>query len=72
MIPHLRQEWLWATLLGMLLFGPLFGIDRDLRIDQLHHTSWARKDGVPPEILALAETTDGFLWIGTRDGQHTQ
>ena len=52
----------------MLLFSRLFGIDRDLRIDQLHHSSWTRKDGAPAEVLALAQTADGFLWIGTRDG----
>jgi ligand-binding sensor domain-containing protein len=52
----------------MLFFAPLFGIDRDLRIDQMHHTSWTRKDGAPSEILALAQTSDGFLWVGTREG----
>src|SRR5580698_2157915 len=53
---------------ALLLCTSLFGIDRDLRIDQLHHTSWTHKDGVPSQILTLAQTTDGFLWIGTRDG----
>ncbi len=63
MTRHLRLAPVFA-----LLVAPLFGIDRDLRIDQLHHTSWTRKDGVPAGILALAQTTDGFLWIGTREG----
>src|SRR5580698_7262988 len=53
---------------ALLLCTSLFGIDRDLRIDQLHHTSWTHKDGVPSQILTLAQTTDGFLWIGARDG----
>lgn len=57
-----------GAVLGLLLCAPLFGIDRDLRIDQLHHTSWTRKDGVPSRILALAQTTDGFLWIDSSDG----
>jgi signal transduction histidine kinase/ligand-binding sensor domain-containing protein len=52
----------------MLLCVPLFGIDRDLRINQLYHTSWTHKDGVPTEIQALAQTTDGFLWIGSGSG----
>jgi signal transduction histidine kinase/ligand-binding sensor domain-containing protein len=51
-----------------MLCSPLFGIDRDLRIDQLFHTSWTHKDGVPSQIMSLAQTADGFLWIGTRDG----
>jgi len=54
--------------IGDALCAPLFGIDRDLRIEQLHHTSWTRKDGVPSQIRTLAPTTDGFLWIGTTDG----
>jgi signal transduction histidine kinase/ligand-binding sensor domain-containing protein len=59
---------LQALLLAMLLCAPVLGIDRDLRIEQLHHTSWTHKDGAPGEMMALAQTTDGFLWIGARDG----
>ena len=46
----------------------MFAIDRDRRIDELYHTSWTAKDGVPGRIHALAQTTDGFLWLGTADG----
>jgi signal transduction histidine kinase/ligand-binding sensor domain-containing protein len=60
----------WAGVVGavLLLGTPLSGIDRDLRIDQMHHTSWTHKDGVPTQIQALAQTTDGFLWIGDLTG----
>ena len=53
---------------ALLLCAPLSGIDRDLRIDQLYHTAWTHKDGAPGQIMALAQTTDGFLWIGDRTG----
>ncbi len=37
-------------------------------ISQLVHTSWTAKDGAPTEIRALAQTTDGYLWLGTMAG----
>lgn len=33
-----------------------------------HHTRWTVADGAPPAILAMAQTTDGWLWLGTLDG----
>ena len=32
------------------------------------HTSWTRRDGAPGGINALAQTKDGYLWIGTTLG----
>ena len=29
------------------------------------HMSWTQRDGAPAHIAALAETTDGYLWIGS-------
>ncbi len=40
----------------------------DRTINQFVHTAWTEKDGVPANILSIAETTDGFLWLGTRQG----
>src|SRR6185295_575972 len=56
------------SLLILFLCPAAFGIDRDRRIDQLYHTSWTAKDGVPADIRSLAQTTDGYLWIGTPTG----
>src|SRR5215469_4015663 len=58
--------WLCSWLL--LLCVPLYGIDRDRRLDQLYHTSWTTIEGAPGEIRALAQTTDGYLWLGTATG----
>ncbi|HKV63901.1 MAG TPA: two-component regulator propeller domain-containing protein [Candidatus Acidoferrum sp.] len=52
----------------LLLSVPLYGIDRDRSLDQLSHTSWTYKDGAPGEVYALAQTTDGYLWLGTSVG----
>jgi ligand-binding sensor domain-containing protein len=46
----------------------VFGIDRDRGIDQLYHTSWTNQDGAPGEVHALAQTSDGYLWLGTPRG----
>ena len=47
---------------------PLYGIDRDRSLDQLYHTGWTYIEGAPGEVSALAQTTDGYLWLGTATG----
>jgi len=37
-------------------------------MNQYFHTSWTAKDGLPGAVLSLAQTTDGFLWIGGSGG----
>ena len=34
----------------------------------LYHSSWVTKDGAPRGITSLAQTRDGYLWIGTTLG----
>lgn len=36
--------------------------------EQFHHSSWTIEDGAPPDIWAIAQTPDGFLWLGTGGG----
>jgi signal transduction histidine kinase/streptogramin lyase len=47
---------------------PAFALDRDRSILQFHHTAWSVNDGAPSEISALAQTEDGYLWIGSPQG----
>ena len=35
---------------------------------QWHHTAWTARDGLNGRPLELAQTPDGFLWIGTTGG----
>src|SRR5580698_5477410 len=44
----------------------VFGIDRT--IAQFAHTAWGPKDGAPGQITALAQTSDGYLWLGNPGG----
>src|SRR6202051_599249 len=32
------------------------------------HRAWRLKDGAPPDIWALAQSSDGYLWLGTGSG----
>ncbi|PTL80200.1 sensor histidine kinase [Vitiosangium sp. GDMCC 1.1324] len=38
------------------------------RITDYHHTAWTAKDGAPTEIKVMAQTPDGWLWLGTPTG----
>src|SRR5271165_3347532 len=46
----------------------LAAIDPHQPITQMHHTAWSAKEGVIGEVLAIAQTSDGFIWVGTTGG----
>lgn len=56
--------WLVCVFLVPLAFS----LDRDRNISQFSYKFWSQKDGAPGDIIALAQTTDGFLWIGSSAG----
>jgi PAS domain S-box-containing protein len=43
-------------------------LDSDRTIDQFAHTAWGPKDGAPSPVTVLAQTPDGYLWLGCPDG----
>ena len=45
-----------------------FASSLDRSVSQFHHTAWSTEDGAPSQITALAQTGDGYLWIGTARG----
>jgi len=46
-----------------------FGLNPALDISQYAHTSWKIRDGFTRgEILDIAQTSDGYLWLGTEFG----
>jgi ligand-binding sensor domain-containing protein len=53
---------IWANLV------PLCAQAGDRTIGQFVHTAWSAKEGAPGNVYALAQTTDGFLWLGTMQG----
>jgi signal transduction histidine kinase/ligand-binding sensor domain-containing protein len=40
----------------------------DLRLTQFYHTAWTSKDGAPTNVESLAQTSDGYLWMGAAGG----
>ncbi len=60
-----------AVSLGLLLSCcPLaFPLDPSLDVSQYAHTSWKVRDGFAKgEITSIAQTQDGYLWLGTAFG----
>lgn len=43
-------------------------LDPNRDIHQFAHRSWGEKEGYPGRAQALAQTRDGFVWIGTEQG----
>ena len=61
---------------GLLLAGVLlaacpcaFALDPSLDVSQYAHTAWKVRDGFTKgQIQAIAQTPDGYLWLGTEFG----
>ena len=52
-----------------LTAGSALALDPSRRLTQYAHTSWTVRDGyLPGGPLSLAQTTDGYVWIGTGSG----
>jgi signal transduction histidine kinase/ligand-binding sensor domain-containing protein len=37
-------------------------------LSEMYHSSWTIRDGVPSSIEAIAQTQDGYIWLGTDTG----
>jgi signal transduction histidine kinase/ligand-binding sensor domain-containing protein len=69
----MKSRLVLKTILGLLLVSLLCpevaGLDPSQKISQYGHNMWRIQDGYlpgPPE--AIAQTSDGYLWIGTHAG----
>jgi ligand-binding sensor domain-containing protein len=62
------ERFVWIVLLMATSGIGAFALDRDRTIAQFHSTFWSEKDGAPGDISALAQTNDGYLWIGSTRG----
>ena len=43
-------------------------LDLTRSLSQFHHTAWTLRDGMPAYVSALAQTPDGYLWLGAASG----
>jgi len=58
------------VLLGMILStsGAAGALNPDLLLKMLNHRAFTSAEGAPSDIVALAQTSDGILWIGGGTG----
>lgn len=59
---------LMLCLLLQVLGSTAQALDARRLLGQFHHTAWTVKEGAPGEITALAQTSDGYLWLATQIG----
>lgn len=77
--PNWRRFRCWPVVLalgfrlgaGSSAFAQGQSHPQDQRIFQMVHTAWTARDGAPQSINCLAQTTDGTLWLGARDGLYS-
>jgi signal transduction histidine kinase/ligand-binding sensor domain-containing protein len=64
---RLFLAWLMAA---QILLAPsdLHADPRSWTLDRYQHAAWTGKSGAPTGVGALAQTRDGYLWIGTDHG----
>ncbi|MDB6102049.1 MAG: hypothetical protein JWO52_2048 [Gammaproteobacteria bacterium] len=62
-----RRRVLWGLVLGCC--HSAFALDAALDVNQYAHTTWTAKDGLSTgAIFAMAQTPDGYLWLGSEFG----
>ncbi len=67
--PFIRGVTSCLIWIGALLASPAFPSDRSLDVVQYAHTSWKIREGFAKgAIQAIAQTPDGYLWLGTEFG----
>jgi signal transduction histidine kinase/ligand-binding sensor domain-containing protein len=60
---------LFSFFLVLALLTPCaWALDSKVALSDYHHDIWTGKDGAPGEVNAMAQTADGWLWIGAANG----
>lgn len=67
----MRHVWRWTMLVAPALLAGLAARAQppaQRELGQFNLRAWNLIDGAPPDIWALAQSPDGFLWLGTGAG----
>jgi signal transduction histidine kinase/ligand-binding sensor domain-containing protein len=60
---------LLPALAALLLASTAIGLNSSLDISQYAHTAWTLREGISQRYIeAIAQTPDGYLWLGTELG----
>src|ERR1700720_349401 len=70
MVHTVQSKLAGAMLAGMLIARTCaFGLAPTLDVSQYAHTAWKIRDGFAKgSIISIAQTPDGYLWLGTAFG----
>ncbi len=67
--PHIIASGIVLTCLLWACCPSVFALNPELDVSQYSHTSWKIRDGFAKgEITSIAQTPDGYLWLGTEFG----
>ncbi|HJY36089.1 MAG TPA: hypothetical protein VJ299_01430, partial [Steroidobacteraceae bacterium] len=62
-----KARWLLqpvsAVAAALFLATHVLALSPELRITQLYHTGWTMAEGGPTGVEALAQSSDGYLWL---------
>ena len=61
------RSCVWLAV-SLLLAFPVKALDPQKSMSQFTHAFWTAKDGIPGPVRAIAQTPDGYLWLGTEAG----
>jgi signal transduction histidine kinase/ligand-binding sensor domain-containing protein len=66
----IRLYWhnLWLGLLFAIACVAASAVENQTAISRFAHTSWGQRDGAPRSVFAIAQSRDGYLWLGAGDG----
>ncbi len=70
-ILKITVNWrLWTAAVLMCVCAPgAFGLDPHKSLSQYSRSVWTQQHGLPQDtIRAIAQTADGYLWLGTDEG----
>ncbi len=68
------SRWSRSALLGLLAVAGLFPVSTAHALDptrsilQMYHRAYTQADGAPTDVKSIAQTPDGYIWIGAEDG----
>ena len=66
---RMAQIILPLTLLMLAIAPNAMALKRSVAITQYERVVWQRRQGLPTEgVTSIAQTLDGYIWLGTRDG----
>jgi ligand-binding sensor domain-containing protein/signal transduction histidine kinase len=58
-----------STCIVLVCWSSAYALNPSIRVSQYSHTSWKIRDGFAREAIeTIAQTPDGYLWLGTASG----